>query len=226
MWSLQSGRDSLILTEKDLVQETTKSSQENHSPAWKLLLLQGKIFLITVWVVFNNFQSTRNTWHDEWGIFKCRRTRHGRKKVSGVRCGRQWVSVGWYWLEHGCNLPTKIRHSLSALHIFNNLRMRSMTTGATLIDGEQNKENSHPLSKTPVTESLNSPQCWEKTTFLKHELLKLSVALTENCLSKYYFACLSKRTIFIVFHFIIWYSKSSEKCVRQKQLELRYQPSY
>ena len=44
-WYLELGPDSMTLTEKDLVQETTIISQENPLAAWSLLLSQRQQFL-------------------------------------------------------------------------------------------------------------------------------------------------------------------------------------
>ena len=44
-WSLDFGPDSVTLTEKDLVQEETKSSPEIPLAAWSLLLSQRQQFL-------------------------------------------------------------------------------------------------------------------------------------------------------------------------------------
>ena len=44
-WSLDFGPDSVTLTLKDLVQETTLSSQESPLAAWSLLLSQRQEFL-------------------------------------------------------------------------------------------------------------------------------------------------------------------------------------
>ena len=84
-WSLDFGPDSMNLTKKDLVQERTKCSQEIPLAAWSLLLSQKQQFLnnhLARVPVTPNQQGTHGM-RDEF-FSKCRCTRYGHKRVSGV----------------------------------------------------------------------------------------------------------------------------------------------
>ena len=98
-----------------------------------------------------NYQLARNYGNAGWIIFKCRRRRHGHKRVSGVESGKTWISLADTDLKTNAVFRSGNGSPFSR-SIFNDSELGSTTENRNPIDEEQHRENSAPLFPTlPVS---------------------------------------------------------------------------
>ena len=162
-WYLDFGPDSLTLTEKDLVQETTISSQEIPLAAWNLLLSQRQQFLniiLTRVPVKPNRQGTHEMRDDVLSSVGAQDL-----DTSGFQLSADLEDVEFYWKTDQQDVDAVFRPDIGtpfSTTVFDNLEMGGSAENPILLDEEEDKENTLP---SPAIESLidqHEPlHCWE-----------------------------------------------------------------
>ena len=115
-----------------------------------------------------------------WSTFKCRRKRHGHKRVSSVWPGRFWVSLGRSWLEHGCSVPS--RHiSPDSRSTFKEFEVASRAENPIPIDDEENNEKNPRFQQSLSPRDQPNPLCSREVAPLEQELRISLITLKEIC---------------------------------------------
>ena len=153
-WSLDFGPDSVTLTVKDLVQELTVSSQEILLAAWSLLLSQKQQFL-------NNHLARVPVTPNQQGTHEMRdEVLSSVAAQEGLDTSRYQVSadlddVAFYWETDQLDVDSVSRPGIdnpSSPTAFDDLEKGGSAEDPILLDEEEDKENSPPTTKTPISE--------------------------------------------------------------------------
>ena len=157
-WFLDFGPDSVTLAVKDLVQDSTISSQELPLTAWSLLLSQKQKFLnihLARIPVTPNQQGTREM-RDE--VLPSVDAREGLD-ASGYQVSADLDDVELYFEKHQLDVDAVFRPSIDTPFpptAFVDLEMGGSAENAILLDEGENKENSPPTT-TRVSERPTRP---------------------------------------------------------------------
>ena len=153
-WSLDLGPDSVTLTAKDRVQETTISSQEVLLAAWSSLLSQRQQFLNNHRArvpVTPNQQGT----HD-MGDEVVSRVGEQNMDTSGYQVSSADLDdVEFYWENDQLQVDAVFRPGIDTSFsptAFDDLKMGGSAENSILLDEEEDKENSPPPPTTVVSE--------------------------------------------------------------------------
>ena len=145
-WSLDFGPDSVTLTVKDLVQEMTRSSQENPLAAWSLLLSQRARVPVTP------SQQGTNEMKDE--VLSFVDAQEGLD-TSGYQVSADLDDVEFYGGNDQLDADAVFRPGIDtpcSPTVFDDLEMGGSAENAFLLHEEEDKENPPPTTTTPVSE--------------------------------------------------------------------------
>ena len=142
-WSLDFGPDSVIMTVKNLVQEMTRSSQENPLPAWNFLLLHKQVFL-------DSYLAQTPISPKQQGTFEMKEEVLANAGAQNMDNSRSELSdlkdIEFFWETHQMGLDAPVRPGIDT-HFsptaFNDIKMRERgsSDNSIVLDEKEDKEN-------------------------------------------------------------------------------------
>ena len=214
-WNLDFGPDSVTTAVNDLDQNVTISSQEVPLAAWQLLLSQRQDFLdnhLSRLPVTPNQEGTMEMRDEVLSSVGAQDLDTSSYQVSDL----EDIEVNWenWQLEMDAVFRPGIDTPFSPT-IFDDLSMEGSVENPTVLDEKEDKEDAPPPSTSESVRPKDPPRLQRSCPF-GTRMENVPDYVYRNCSNKYYRVCVLIWNIITVFHCIITFPKTSQKCVRLK----------